>query len=66
MYYLRPTRLRLHPDRFSKAGKTILDPSMRTVHSPPELTMVANSGIRGPHGLLDRLTCRSTRREGRL
>jgi hypothetical protein len=24
-------------DRFSKAGKTILDPSMRTVHSPPKL-----------------------------
>ena len=49
MYYLRPARLRLHPDRFSKAGKTILgivfrsfpkndrDPSTWTVHSPPEL-----------------------------
>ena len=26
-----------HPIVFSKAGKTILDPSTRTVHSPPEL-----------------------------
>jgi len=36
-YSPRPTLLRLHPDRFSNAGKTILDPSMRTVQSPPEL-----------------------------
>ena len=36
-YYPRAVRFRLHPDRFSKAGKTILDPSMRTVHTPPEL-----------------------------
>ena len=40
---------------FPKAGKTILDPSMRTVHSSPELNQVSpNSGIRGPDGLLDR------------
>jgi hypothetical protein len=26
-----------HAIVFSKAGKTILDPSMRTVHTPPEL-----------------------------
>ena len=37
MYYPRAARFRLHPDRFSNAGKTIYDPSMRTVHSPPEL-----------------------------
>ena len=36
-YYLRPTRFRLHPDRFSNAGKTIIDPSVRTGHLPPEL-----------------------------
>ncbi|MGD0662205.1 MAG: hypothetical protein ABSD38_29470, partial [Syntrophorhabdales bacterium] len=39
-YYPRAARFRWHPhlkDRFSKAGKTILDPSMRTVHTPPGL-----------------------------
>src|SRR5208337_4878404 len=79
-------------DRFSKAGKTILDPSMRTVHSaiigaqrplhrhqpaepPPSRSLRSPelnqwSPIPGyrltPHGPLDRLTCRYTRREGRL
>ena len=56
-----------HAIVFSKAGKTILDPSMRTVHSPPELNQWSPiPGSKGPYGLLDRLTCRCTRREGRL
>ena len=56
-----------HAIVFSKAGKTILDPSTRTVHSPPELNQWRPiPGSRGPHGQLDRLTCRYTKREGRL
>ena len=34
-------------DRFSKAGKTILDPSMRTVHSPPGLAADRPGNCRG-------------------
>ena len=59
-------RLRLHPDRFSNAGKTIPDPSMRTDHLPPELNQwppipgyrdLTGNWIGGLH---------HTRREGRL
>ncbi len=67
MYYLRPTRLRLHPDRFSPGGKNdpwhrfsvVSEKRWRSLHADrPEpagiALIVANSGIRGPCGLLDR------------
>ena len=80
-YYPRTTLLKLHPDRFSvvskndpnlrdrfpKRGKTILDPSMRTVQQSPELNQWSlNSGIRGASALLDRRTCKNTRKKVRL
>ena len=36
-----------HAIVFSKAGKTILDPSMRTVHSPPGLAADRPGNCRG-------------------
>jgi hypothetical protein len=37
-----------HAIVFSKTGKTILDPSMRTVHTPPGLSVEQLLGLSAP------------------
>ena len=54
--------IQISRDRFSKAGKTILDPSMRTVHSPPELNQwppIPACNYRGSRRPLHRQSLRS-------